>query len=535
MRPASEKLAAQSWKAAVPDEQKALQFLLRAEATFRQIQVAFNSAAGTGRPNSAGRDLASLFDLELDTQKNQYESAQQAATPEQRAAQVDAALKKLDELARRQSSLADQNRQQSQSAEERWQQEMLRRKLQELEQQVQQLARNGGQQQGGAAGQGQGQSQSQQKAREALNRLRQAQENMRRASEENNPDAARQAAQQVREAMNLLSGMQNQDAGRQIDDLAHEGERLAQEERQQAGRMSSLTGPAWPGSRARAQVESLINDRQKLADDLAKLQGQMRVAERAALEHNKNAARKLHEALGDLDQADTETQMQRTADRLRRGYGPLNEGPEEEIAQSLQHLNEQLGQARQAMAAGGSGQRPPNADALDAAERLRGRLAALDEGMRRAGEAAGRGTQQGPVNGAWNRGGNGPLATPVPPEGSQALPRSLPDPEAVFRQASRDLEQLRHAVQDDPEARRQAEELVRSMRDLDPKRFPGNPAMVDEMTARIRAGVDRLELQLQHESADNQPGQVRSDSAAPVPDGYQSQVADYYRRLSKNP
>jgi hypothetical protein len=530
MRPASQKLAGQSWKEAVPDEQKALQYLLRAEATFRQIQVAFGSTAGGGTPNSAGRDLASLFDLELDTQKNQYESAQQAATPEQHAAQVDEALKKLDELARRQNALAEQSHEQ-QSAEERWQQEMLRRKAEELARQMQQLARNGQEGQQGSPSQGQGQGQRQ--VQQALSRLRQAQENMRRAAEENNPEAARQAAQQVRDAMNLLAGMQTQDAGRQIDEMSREAGRLAQEERQQAGRMSSLNGPAWPGSRARQQVDELVNDRQKLADDLARLQGQMRTAERATLEHNKDAARKLHEALGDLEQADTETQMQRTADRLRQGYGRMNEGPEEEIAQSLQRLAEQLGQARSAMA-GGSGQRPPNDGALDAAERIRGRVAALDETLRRTGEArAGAGGVGGPVNGAWNSGNSlnrGPLTTPVAPEGA----RSLPDPEAVYRQAVHDVEQLRRSVRDDPEARKQVEELVRSMQNLDPKRFPGNPAMVDEMAARVRSGIDRLELTLRHQSADNQPGQVHSDSAAPVPDGYQSAVADYFRRLSKN-
>ena len=76
MQPAAKKLDQQQWSAAVFDEQKALQYLLRAEATFRQIQVAYGARGGSGAVNSAGRDLASLFDLELDTQKNQYESAQ---------------------------------------------------------------------------------------------------------------------------------------------------------------------------------------------------------------------------------------------------------------------------------------------------------------------------------------------------------------------------------------------------------------------------------------------------------------------------
>ena len=74
MTPAATRLAQSQWRDALPDEQKALQHLLRAEATFRQIQVAFGSAGGGGGGGggggSMGRDLASLSDLELDTQKN---------------------------------------------------------------------------------------------------------------------------------------------------------------------------------------------------------------------------------------------------------------------------------------------------------------------------------------------------------------------------------------------------------------------------------------------------------------------------------
>src|SRR5439155_11937182 len=68
MAPAATRLQQQKWQDAIPDEQKALQHLLRAEATFRQIEVAFGAGGGGGGGGGgAGRDLASLFDLELDT------------------------------------------------------------------------------------------------------------------------------------------------------------------------------------------------------------------------------------------------------------------------------------------------------------------------------------------------------------------------------------------------------------------------------------------------------------------------------------
>ncbi len=135
MAPASQALQQQKWKEAIPDEQKALQFLLRAEATFRQIEVAFGNRGGRWRGRS-GRDLQSLFDLELDTEKNQYETEQTASSANQRGEEIDKALQKLDELARRQEELAQQQHRNSQDFQTRWEQEMLRREAEKLQEEM---------------------------------------------------------------------------------------------------------------------------------------------------------------------------------------------------------------------------------------------------------------------------------------------------------------------------------------------------------------------------------------------------------------
>ena len=88
---------------------------------------------GGGGGGGAGRDLASLFDLELDTEKNQYETAQTASPQEQHAKDVDDALAKLDALAKRQEELAQQQQNPQQSFQQRWQQEMLRREAEQLQ------------------------------------------------------------------------------------------------------------------------------------------------------------------------------------------------------------------------------------------------------------------------------------------------------------------------------------------------------------------------------------------------------------------
>ncbi len=48
MTPSADKLKQMQWHDAIPAEQKALQYLLRAEATFRQIEVAFGQQRGGG-------------------------------------------------------------------------------------------------------------------------------------------------------------------------------------------------------------------------------------------------------------------------------------------------------------------------------------------------------------------------------------------------------------------------------------------------------------------------------------------------------
>ena len=143
MAPAAENLKQMQWKDAIPLEQKALQALLRAEATLRKIEVAFSpGGSGAAGGGNAGRDLASLFDLELDTEKNQYETTQKASPAEQHEKDVEDALRKLDALANRQEDLARQQHDPQQAFRERWQQEMLRREAEQLERQLEQLIRS---------------------------------------------------------------------------------------------------------------------------------------------------------------------------------------------------------------------------------------------------------------------------------------------------------------------------------------------------------------------------------------------------------
>ena len=422
MAPSADKLKVMQWKDALPLEQKALQALLRAEATFRQIQVAFGQrGGGGGGGGNAGRDLASLFDLELDTEKNQYETAQTASPAEQHEKDVEDALEKLDALAKRQEDLANQQRNPQQSFQERWQQEMLRREAEQLQRQMEQMAQNGqqnangsssGQQssssQSGSQGQSGSQSQSgspssQQQARgqssgsssgqsgeqsggqaggqsgdqriqQALSRLQQATGEMRRdGTPEQNAEAARQAAERLREATSLLAGSQQQLARGDVDSLAREAGRLTQEERTQAARINKFAGQQSDSSASDANAGSpdldslmarlherdqLAQERQQLSDDLSKLQSNLREAARDIAPNQPGVAGKLRDALTEMDESDLGNHVQRTADWLRSGINPNSNGTESEIAQGLDKLSQQLQDAQRAIDQSKPGQQP---------------------------------------------------------------------------------------------------------------------------------------------------------------------------------
>ena len=442
MSPSAEKLKAAAWKDALPLEQKSLQSLLRAEATFRQIEVAFGQrGGGGGSGDNAGRDLASLFDLELDTEKNQYETAQSASPAQQHEKDVEDALEKLDALARRQQDLANQQNNPKQSFEERWQQEMLRREAEQLQRQMEQMAQNGRQsqqnsngspdsrsaqsdaqqdsqqnpQQGSSmqsgpqswsgsesSGQRNGSSSSNSSASQssdprigqALSRLEQATGAMRRGgTPQQNADAARQAADRLREATDLLAGSQQQLASGKLDSLAGEAGRLTAEERAQADRINKLASRQNPPTNADGSTDldglmarfherdQLAAERQQLSNDLSDLQKNLRGAARAMAPNQPAVAQKLRDALTAMDDSDLDNRVQRTADWLRSGINPNSNGTESEIAEGLGNLNRQLQQAQREMGrdhpAQGRVARGDETAALDQVERLRNQIEAI--------------------------------------------------------------------------------------------------------------------------------------------------------------
>jgi hypothetical protein len=274
MNDAVKQLQPGKWHEALPTEQKALQSLLRAESLFRDIQIAFGQRGGGGGGGGAQRDLARMFDLELDTSKNQYETGQQTQEEQQKDQQkaVDEALEKLRELAKRQQELAAQ-RPQQQAFEQRWQEEQLRREAEELRKQMeemsqsqqQQQAQSGqqqsGQQQGGqqssSASSGQSSSGGKQQAsqqqqqqqrqmneamRKSMEALRRSEDEMRKAVSDKDAAAQRRAAENLEQAESLLSNAMQQQANNSVAGLSQKAQEMANKQRDIANSLKQMYG-----------------------------------------------------------------------------------------------------------------------------------------------------------------------------------------------------------------------------------------------------------------------------------------------------
>jgi len=415
MGEAVESLKSRDWKTSIQPEQKALQHLLRAEATRRNIQVAFGNRGGGGGGGGAGRDLESLFDLELDTEKNQYETGAQAASADRRQKELDEALQKLEQLARRQQELAQQQRDQRQSPQQRWQQEMLRREAEELKKKMEELARNqSGQgqgqsqsqsqsqqgQQGQSQGQqGRGQSSSQQNSqlRQAIERLTRATDDMRQAanSQASQPQAgsaeARRAADRLQEARDSVSGMRQQESGQELNQLAQQADNLARQQREFVDKLKKAYGE--PGTQGRpmpgqdgSKGEELAREKEQMLNDLNRLERQMQSAARNMAGTQRSASSKVREALGEMQQNELKLRMKFGADWLRRGLGGYVGSRENPVTMGLETLRNQLHQAEEAMGKpGDKGKAQPGIEqALNQVEKLREQL-----------QRASRGNQQG--------------------------------------------------------------------------------------------------------------------------------------------
>lgn len=378
MGPATKNLREFKLEQAVPIEQQALQQLLRAESAFREVQVAMERQNGAGGGQQAARNFTEMFELEMDVEKNQYESQSQLSM-ENRQQEVDEALRKLKELAQRQEKLAEEAQRKAMTQQEqRWRQEQLRREAEDLRRQLAELARQEkGQQQ--AANQqssnqqsGQQQPSGQQQANQqrsgqqsgqrsegqvqnALDSLQNALEDMRAANQQNRTDDATRAAREASE--NLNRALKQMDRPKQGGALDKELERFADRTQDlsdaQRGIESDLNQAlrdAQAAGRRRGVIDprsaaEIAAEKQQMASELEALQRQMREAVHQHRAETPEGARRLGEIVNELESSGISFRINRSAAEVL--YGRARDAAPREglIGEGLDNLEKNLREA----------------------------------------------------------------------------------------------------------------------------------------------------------------------------------------------
>lgn len=403
MDPAAAHLSAFNLEKAVPVEQQALQQLLRAEAAFREVQVAMQSEGG-GQGAQAARDFGEMLELEMDVEKSQYESESQLAENTTNK-EMEEALRKLKELAQRQEELAQEaKRNQQPTPEQRWRQEQLRREAEDLRRRLaaldrQQQSQQGEQQQNSSRGSSQGGTQRsssnepQSGAQRALESVDEALAKMQAAnteqqdSGESQTGSAREASQKLREAVKQLDRPRAAGLDKALEQLADRAGELAGEQRRiesdlyeamrESGQAAPVSTPRSSIDPARAQ--SLVESKQQLADQLAQLQKELRESVHGHRDADRQARRQLADIVNDVEASDLMYRLRRSAAEIYYGRARDAAAREGIITESLQNLEKDLREAavRAAKAGNESQQAEP------ATERLLAEVAELRRRLER--------------------------------------------------------------------------------------------------------------------------------------------------------
>jgi hypothetical protein len=546
MSQAVTQLGSGKWNNALGPEQKGLQALMHAESLFREIQVSQGKGSGGGSGGGQERDLARLLDLELDTAKNQYESAQSSSkAKDESQKKLDEDLERLKELAKRQQQLADAQHSPEQQFQQKWEEEQLRREAEQLRQELQQQQQQQQSSSQSASASSSASSSSSKSSsgsssnsaaqrealKQAMNSLSKAEDEMRNASSKSDSGAQQRAANQLAQAQEAMRNMMHQQAANNLGDLAEKAKQLSSAQndlakriKQQYGadgvnmartdengvpQMPEMNGPGYGGWYRRrmdtpapdagsSQEKSLAAENDKLADQLQQLQKQLQDQAQSLASQQPETTRKIRKALSDAEQEEIAVRMKKSSDWLRQGFGSRTWPIEDGITAATQHLSKQLEDARQ------TSEKSQNASATPGEEGSLGQALAEVRALREQLQAAK--AQQA-------RGNAGQQASQ--PGGQQ--PSGADQLGALRAQFGRDDRQLNGYLND----------AMGSLRRMD-----AQSGLLDaRLTSNAMLSLERLELELTRRMT--QKAGARTGAPENVPEGYRDAVATYFRTLSK--
>jgi hypothetical protein len=364
MKEAEAKLAATAPDVALGPENKALTLLQKAEEEYETQVSVQQGGGGGGGGSSQQRELADIFEQELDKMASRYETAdrQMQANGDR---QVDELLEKLKELARRQEQEAERERRLQQGSASSTpsgsaQQRALADQAEEAARRLERLARE----------------ENRPELLDSARQMREAADAMRRAAAGGNSSAASQAQQaldRLKETQKKLERSLSDRADRDIKDAQQRADELAREQQEIANGVNGLSAT---GQQRRDQAQRINEKKDDLEKKLGELENDLDAAARDAAQQEKNASRKLSEAAGAIRDNRLRDKIRYSEALVNRGYGQETlRATETDISGGIDQLKKRLDEAGAAL---GQGQQQ---NAGSKAEQALGRTQRLARGL----------------------------------------------------------------------------------------------------------------------------------------------------------
>lgn len=547
LKAAEEQLGRVRGSDALPPEQRALQRLQRAEALYRDVQIQMGGSGGGGGGGGGGQqraeDLADLFELENDKQRNQYETVQQQRGSDASQPEVDETLERLRQLASRQQQ----------------ENERLQRMAEAMRQRLAQEGGAGGSassggssgaaggRQQGAPGGGNNQSgaqrdlarQAEEEARRlerlareqndpemqrAAQQLQQAADNMRRAAT-GSAAQGNAALEELNRATRNLEGARASGTTRGVQELADKAREL-EERQQQIQQGVQQLQESGAGERSQ-RLQQLNQQKDKLANDVRQLESEADRLSRSARREQPKAAGQLSGAADAIREARLADKIEFSKQVARSGSAEYATTFEGQIGENIRDVAVRVRAARGAM----SGERAGRGQERTL-ERTRELVAGMESLRDRMEERAGQQGQQGQQGAA--RGGG----MPGDRTGQQGG-RPSGEPRGEANQFSREMRLRRQTAED---VRREAaaqgvntqelDRAIQAMREMENTGAFGDPQGLERLQGALLERLKDFEFALYRAVAGSADGRPAVGARAAVPAEYRQMVEEYYRSLA---
>ena len=554
MREAEGELQGQDADGALPPEQRALQFLQRAEEAYEEVMVQMGGGGGGGGGggrNQAAEDLADLFELELDKLQNQYETMQRG---EQQQADntVDELMERLRELARRQEREAERQRmrsrgQQSAQGSGTAAQRELAEEAEEAARRLERLARE----------------QNSPQMMDASRRLQEAADAMRRAAANNDNlgfAEAGAALDRLREVQDRLQQEQTSRLQRDIDEALRRANQLADEEREVASAVNGL--PDLADEQRNERQQNLLERKDAMEAEVADLERQIDSTSAEFRREERSASASLQDAANSIRDNKLKEKIRYTKGVIRSRASDTARAFEDQITNDIEDLREHLRAAADAV---GNTEGDAMTEALDQTRDLMRGLESLEQRMWQEDQAQdgqpgqqgedgqqaqnGQQGQQGQRGQQGQQGGGGQQGGDQPGVGDtfggayagggygnrrpiEFDPDDIRQWQREFRQRLGEAQDIRRLLQQEQFSAADLDEIIRQMQELDDTRVYQDSEEIARLQTYLREELKRFEYRLRRE-VDVENEDLFLASSDEVPPGFRDMIEEYYRALSR--